>query len=143
MSQTSSAQSSCCEATQSGQDQKTAALAGENLPTSLSSPNGSTSQSTWAQTGRWSCAFELPNAPIHTHVLPNGKVLFWGRRDSPDGSMDEHECTPIVWDPNTGKSTAAPQPKLADSVGGNKVNLFCSGHSFLGDGRLLVAGRHN
>jgi galactose oxidase len=56
--------------------------------------------------------------------------------------MDEHECTPIVWDPNTGKSTAAPQPKLGDSVGGNKVNLFCSGHSFLADGRLLVAGGH-
>lgn len=93
----------------------------------------------WAQQGRWSQLFELPNVAIHTHVLPNGKVLFWGRRDEPSGSMHAHECTPYVWDPITGALGTTPQPQRAD---GTKVNLFCSGHSFLPDGRLLVVGGH-
>src|SRR5918997_1626658 len=92
-----------------------------------------------AQLGRWDPVFELPNVALHTHVLPNGKVLFWGRRDHPTGSMHEHECTPFVWDPTTGQLTPTPQPTRAD---GTKVNLFCSGHAFLPDGRLLVAGGH-
>jgi hypothetical protein len=93
----------------------------------------------WAHLGRWDPVFELPNVAIHTHVLPNGKVLFWGRRDQPSGSMHEHECTPYRWDPGTGGLTSTPQPKRAN---GTKVNLFCSGHAFLPDGRLLVAGGH-
>jgi galactose oxidase len=93
----------------------------------------------WAHLGRWDPVFELPNVAIHTHVLPNGKVLFWGRRDHPTGSMHEHECTPYIWDPRTGELIPTPQPKRAD---GTKVNLFCSGHAFLPDGRLLVVGGH-
>ena len=92
-----------------------------------------------AQLGRWDPVFELPNVAIHTNVLPNGKVLFWGRRDHPTGSLNEHECTPYIWDPRTGELTPTPQPTLAD---GTKVNLFCAGHAFLPDGRLLVAGGH-
>jgi hypothetical protein len=93
----------------------------------------------WAHRGRWDPVFELPNVAIHTSVLPNGKVLFWGRRDQPTGSMHEHECTPYLWHPRTGELTPTPQPKRAD---GTKVNLFCSGHAFLPDGRLLVVGGH-
>jgi galactose oxidase len=92
-----------------------------------------------AYLGRWDQVFELPNVAIHTSVLPNGKVLFWGRRDHPTGSMHEHQCTPYVWDPKTGELTPTPQPRRAD---GTKVNLFCSGHAFLPDGRLLVVGGH-
>jgi galactose oxidase len=95
--------------------------------------------SAWAHLGRWDPVFELPNVAIHTHVLPNGKVLFWGRRDHPTGSMHEHECTPYIWDPTTGELTPTPQPKRAD---GTKINLFCSGHAFLPDGQLLVVGGH-
>jgi len=36
------------------------------------------------------------------------------------------------------RQTNTPQPKRSD---GTKVNLFCSGHAFLPDGRLLVVGR--
>jgi hypothetical protein len=92
-----------------------------------------------ARLGQWDPVFELPNVAIHTHVLPNGKVLFWGRRDRPTGSLNEHECTPYVWDPRTGNVTPTPQPTRAS---GTKVNLFCAGHAFLPDGRLLVAGGH-
>lgn len=92
-----------------------------------------------AQVGRWDPVFPLPNVAIHTHLLPDGTVLFWGRRDDPDGSMNDHFCTPHVWDPATGTTTPTPQPALAD---GTTVNLFCAGHAFLPDGRLLVAGGH-
>ena len=95
--------------------------------------------SAWAHLGRWDPVFELPNVAIHTHVLPNKKVLFWGRRGTPGGSMDEHECMPHIWDPRTGELTPTPQPRRAD---GATVNLFCSGHAFLPDGQLLVVGGH-
>ena len=93
----------------------------------------------WTQLGRWDPVFKLPNVAIHTHVLPNGKVLFWGRRGHPTGSMHEDWCTPYVWDPRTGELTATLLPTRAD---GTKINLFCSGHAFLPDGRLLVVGGH-
>jgi galactose oxidase len=106
----------------------------------LPAPGGDCAEdSAWAHLGRWDPVFELPNVAIHTHVLPNGKVLFWGRRDQPTGSLYEHECTPYVWDPRTGELTPTPQPTRAD---GTKVNLFCAGHAFLPDGQLLVAGGH-
>src|SRR5207302_1813036 len=57
--------------------------------------------------------------------LPTGKVLFWDRRDVWDG------C-PRLWGPATGRITAA--ASLADH------DVFCAGHTFLPDGRLLVAG---
>src|SRR5690242_2776007 len=76
--------------------------------------------------GQWGPLFPLPNVAIHTHVLPNGKVLFWGRRDHPEDSLDAHECTAHIWDPETKEFSATPQPVLVD---GTKVNLFCSGHA--------------
>jgi galactose oxidase len=91
--------------------------------------------------GKWGPVFYLPNVAIHVHLLPNGKLLFWGRRDRPDGSMNEHECTPHLWDPRTGEFDETPQPTL-DDHDRTKVNLFCSGHAFMPDGRLLVAGGH-
>lgn len=94
----------------------------------------------WALQGRWDPIFYLPNVAIYTHVLPNGTVLFWGRRDRPDGSMDEHECTPFVWDPQQRTFFPTPQPMLGDRQ--TKVNLFCGGHAFLPDGKLLAAGGH-
>jgi galactose oxidase len=92
------------------------------------------------EVGRWDPKFSLPNVAIHTHLLPNGKVLFWGRRDHPTDSLDEHVCTPQIWDPATRTTTPTPKPTLAD--GRTTVNLFCSGHTFMPDGRLLVVGGH-
>jgi hypothetical protein len=89
--------------------------------------------------GRWGPVLTFPNVAIHAHVLPNGRVLMWGRRDDPNDSLDVHECTPFVWDPNDGQITNTPQPTVAN---GTKVNLFCSAHAFLRDGRLLVVGGH-
>jgi hypothetical protein len=108
-----------------------------------------------AERGQWGPVFGLPNVGIHAHVLPTGQVLMWGRRDDPDQSLDVDppsplqpgapaappaQCTPFLWNPADGRITRTPQPTLADNK--TKANLFCAGHSFLADGRLLVAGGH-
>ena len=99
--------------------------------------------------------FTLPNVGIHAHVLPSGLVLMWGRRDNPQQSLDTDPasplgpglppappatCTPFLWNPANGDITPTPPPTLSD--GTTNANLFCSGHAFLPDGRLLVAGGH-
>lgn len=87
--------------------------------------------------------FQLANVAIHAHLLPNGQVLYWGRRKNPGNasfdSLNEHDCHPFLFDPQTKKSTPAPQPK---DKNGKDINLFCSGHALLPDGRLLVVGGH-
>jgi hypothetical protein len=72
-------------------------------------------------------------------VLPNGKVLMWGRdtvfnqfgqeRDANDRSQS------YVFDPAVNGFTSFPLNFT--------TNLFCSGHSFLPDGRLFVSGGHD
>jgi len=49
-------------------------------------------------------------------------------------------CTPFLWNPANGNMTQTPRPTLND--GTTNANLFCSGHAFLPDGRLLVTGGH-
>ena len=104
--------------------------------------------------GEWGPVFGLPNVAIHAHMLPNGLVLMWGRRDDPQQSLNVDppleihtggppappaQSTPFLWDPSTGAVTKTDKPTLPD---GSPANLFCSGHAFLPDGRLLVAGGH-
>ena len=104
--------------------------------------------------GQWGPVIPLPNVGIHAHVLPNGLVLMWGRRDNPSQSLNVdpptplHQggpaappatCTPFLWNPATGEVSKTSQPTMPD---GSLANLFCSGHAFLPDGRLFVAGGH-
>ena len=77
-----------------------------------------------ASMGKWDAPISWPAVAIHTHLLPDGRVMTWGRMDHP----------PVLWDPAAPASfgsTARP------------VDLFCSGHAFLSDGKLLVAGGHS
>ncbi|MEP7065555.1 MAG: galactose oxidase-like domain-containing protein [Gemmatimonadota bacterium] len=76
-----------------------------------------------ADAGEWSAPMTWPAIAIHSHLLPDGRVLTWGRSDH----------VPVLWTPGT--NTFASITKPAD--------LFCSGHSFLADGRLLSAGGHS
>jgi galactose oxidase len=71
--------------------------------------------------GEWAPPFDWPVVAVHLHLLPDGRVLSWGAVGEPQ-----------LWDPATGHFTAAPSTTM----------LFCSGHSFMGDGRLLVTGGH-
>ena len=68
--------------------------------------------------------------PVHAHVLPTGKVMIWPG----DEGISGNDQQPRSWDPATGKAIS---PLHAPGY-----DLFCSGHSFLADGRLFVAGGH-
>jgi hypothetical protein len=64
-------------------------------------------------------------------LLHTGKVLAFGG----SGNDPEHLTHPFpaeIWDPVSGERKSLDQPWLA--------TLFCAGHTFLPDGRLLVAG---
>ena len=74
-----------------------------------------------ATSGEWTAPFDWPVVAVHLHLLPSGQVLSWGRFGQPQ-----------IWDPPTGEFTAAVSASM----------LFCSGHAFLSDGRLLVTGGH-
>lgn len=96
------------------------------------------------QEGRWSDPIDLGNVAVHIHLLPNGKVLYWGRRDDPKSpdpaTLDEHFSKVFVWDPVTRETfPTANEPLGQDGI---PVNIFCAGHSFLADGTLLIAGGH-
>lgn len=91
------------------------------------------------QIGAWEPVIRLLNVPVHTHLLANGMVLFWGRRANLAGSMDQHVCDVYLLDPATTEARKTNSPTMP---GGSSVNLFCSGHAFLPDGRLFVAGGH-
>jgi hypothetical protein len=95
--------------------------------------------------GQWAAPFNLKNVAIHAHLLPTGKILYWGRRKEVGSqvfaTLNEHSTLSYIWDPATGISTLTKnQPTMAD--GKTTVNLFCSGHTFLADGRLMVIGGH-
>ena len=85
---------------------------------------GPSDPSRFAIEGRWETPVTSPVVGIHVSVLPTGKVLLWGR-----------EGESQLWDPaNPGGGfvqVSAP------------YEVFCSGHTFLPDGRLLVAGGHS
>jgi len=74
-----------------------------------------------ATEGEWSTPVPWPVVAVHLHLLPSGRVLSWGRVGEPQ-----------LWDPSTGIFTSIPSSTM----------VFCSGHSFLADGRLLVTGGH-
>jgi hypothetical protein len=74
-----------------------------------------------ATEGEWTPAFPWPVVAVHLHLLPSGRVLSWGRLGVPQ-----------LWDPTTGAFTEIPSSTM----------VFCSGHAFLPDGKLLVTGGH-
>jgi hypothetical protein len=84
--------------------------------------------STPSQFGQWSTVQSWPIVSVHSTLLPNGKVLQWDIDRNGQLATDAR-----VWDPNTNTFTAV--PFLA-------ADLFCAGHTLLGDGRVLVVGGH-
>jgi galactose oxidase-like protein len=93
----------------------------EGTPCTPATPAPAMLSASTGSAGQWTAPFAWPVVAVHLSLLPSGKVLSWG-----------HAGVPQVWDPATGLFTPIPSPVL----------LFCAGHSFLSDGRLLVAGGH-
>ncbi len=84
-----------------------------------------------ATTGKWGPRVDWNIVPLHMHLLPNGKLLAWGKFE-PGGTM---MGMPRLWDPASGPPTSAIEVPV-DTM------LFCSGHAFMPDGRLLISGGH-
>lgn len=89
-------------------------------------------------TGEWSPVFSWnQQVAIHLHVLPNGKVLSWQDDDHDNyyvnGTRGPNKTVAQVWDVATGTFSNIPY---------SNTNLFCAGHSYLADGRLLIMGGH-
>ena len=87
--------------------------------------------------GQWSSVITLPIVAIHMHMLPSGKVLIWQDDNHPNyntnGTRLGGSTVAYIWDVGAGTTT---------QVNNTTVNEFCSGHAFLPDGRLLIAGGH-
>jgi hypothetical protein len=94
----------------------TATSEGQSGSSSITVSTGGTA----ALVGQWSAVLPAPMVQVHQHLLLDGRVLSFG------GSSG----IPQVFDPATGLFTAVPISEI----------LFCSGHSWLPDGRLLVSG---
>jgi Domain of unknown function (DUF1929)/Kelch motif len=73
--------------------------------------------------GQWGPPFAWPAVAINAALLPNRRVLTYGR----------HGHVPVLWDP----ARPATFTDLA-----LPADFFCSGFTFLRGGRLLVAGGH-
>ena len=74
--------------------------------------------------GEWSAPVSWPGPGIHAALLPTGKVLAYSYPLGGPGSAA------WLFDPGAGTLAAVPLDR----------NIFCSGQSFLPDGRLLVTG---
>ncbi len=81
--------------------------------------------------GEWSSVFTWPCIPIHLQLLPNGRVLLWQSDAQQAGNPGNTNA--YVWDPGSGTFNLHQN---------TRTNVFCSGHSFLPDGRMLVTGGH-
>ena len=82
--------------------------------------------------GQWGGVSVWPTVPIHMHLLPNGKVMFWDRHNHNASPM--WDVTPRLWDPA--------DPTVFTTLTLPGWDIFCSGHTLMADGRVFVAGGH-
>jgi hypothetical protein len=86
-----------------------------------------------AKYGRWD-VIDLPadlqvNA-IHAALLSTGKLLIVAGSGNDQASFDAGTFRSLIYDPSNGQSRLVMTP----------ADMFCAGHAFLPDGKLLVAG---
>jgi hypothetical protein len=67
---------------------------------------------------------------VHAALLHTGKVLLIAGSGNDAEDFEAGTFRTIVWDPTTGDTTEVPTPE----------DLFCSGHAYLPNGNLLIAG---
>src|SRR4051812_44190498 len=84
-----------------------------------------------ATTGKWGPIIPWEIVPLHMNLMPNGKIIAWGKYEANTTTM----AMPRIWDPSQGPPSSAPMIQL-DTM------LFCAGHTLMPDGRLMVSGGH-
>jgi hypothetical protein len=91
------------------------------------------SQDYKAAYGHWD-VIDLPSDmrvnAIHTALLDTGKLLIVAGSGNDETQFNAGTFKTLIYDPSTGQTKLVPTP----------TDLFCSGHAFLPDGRLLIAG---
>ncbi|MGH3847090.1 MAG: galactose oxidase-like domain-containing protein, partial [Pseudonocardiaceae bacterium] len=85
-----------------------------------------------ASSGKWDPPVSWGIVPLHIHLLPTGKLLAWGKFE--EGTMVMGN--PRLWDLAAGTPPTAATEVPADTM------LFCGGHAFMADGKLMVSGGH-
>jgi hypothetical protein len=75
------------------------------------------------QIGQWSAVASWPIVAVHSMLLTNGDVLAWTDYTTNAGAQIWHRAT-NTFEPKTYSTTS----------------LFCAGHAYMPDGRLLIAG---
>src|SRR5688500_457942 len=73
--------------------------------------------------GSWSGVTNWPIVAVHAHLTPQGRVIFYPYND------DTRQ-----WDPAN--------PGVVTTLAKVGYNIFCTGHSWMADGRLFVTGGH-
>jgi Domain of unknown function (DUF1929) len=89
-------------------------------------------------TGQWSSVYPWPDVAIHLNYLPSGWVLSFSDDDHHDESRGADFSKAFMMDIPIG---GAPSTEV-QYIPNTTTNLFCAGHAFLPDGRLLVVGGH-
>lgn len=111
------------------------AIAPEKLAPSQIEPPALIAQTTGV--GSWQVlATSAPILPIHAALLRTNKVLFVAGSGNDPNNVGETRGT-AVWDINTGTYSRVTTPT---NTAGLPLDLFCGGHSFRSDGRLMFAG---
>ena len=86
-----------------------------------------------AEYGSWE-TIELPEEyrgqAVHAALLHTGKVLLIAGSGNDARDFEAGTFRTIVWDPVSGEAKEVPTPE----------DLFCSGHAYLPNGNLLIAG---
>ncbi|MEE1811315.1 galactose oxidase-like domain-containing protein [Streptomyces sp. BE133] len=86
-----------------------------------------------AANGHWDF-LDIPSGyrinTIHAALLHTGKVLLVAGSGNNRRNFDAKSFRSVLWDPKTDEFTNMPTPK----------DMFCSGHTQLPDGKLLIAG---
>ena len=75
-----------------------------------------------ATVGSWSTPVTIPTVAVNLLLLKNNKLMFY-----------EDGASATIWDYVNNVFTSTP----------DTADLFCSGHAFLADGRVLVVGGYN
>ena len=84
--------------------------------------------------GKWGGVLPLPIVPIHSTLLPTGKIICWDRAEA------NTDTTPRLIDAATLDIPASNVSLTTAAHPG--FEIFCSGHTVTADGKLFVAGGH-